>query len=1124
MSAVFVLGRAGAGKTHHCLDAITQALAAPAAETPRRLILLAPEQATFQLERALVERSPRGGFCEAEVLSFSRLAQRVLAEDRAAPELLNHRAADLLLRAVGMRNPTRLKAFGGAIRTQGFYAQLGQTVRALLREGTSPQEIAGASRNVEDAALAARLAALAQIYAEFVSAVGDRRCVGDEMLARLRARLANWPPLRAARVWVDGFAGFTGQELETLVALGAGAAELTITLLMDPKAAVVRNPLAQPTELGLFSKTEQTYARLYRRFQDEGVQVGAPVLLQTAEAPRFEQREELLALEASLAGAPRRAAAGQRTDSATSVVRIVRCESPRDELRAAAQDIRRAVVAGKAHYRDFAVIARSLDRYAFDAVEVFRDHEIPYFIDRRRSIAAHSLVRASAAVSDIVRRDYPIEPVSALLRSELVPIERDARELLENFALRRGVSGRAAWWNARFGLADGSFPTVVEQAREALAHGLEPLDELVGNERVAARDWARALAEAATRLDWARAVSRWADAAEREEDWETAGVHHGAWENWCTVLEEIHDVLGDELLSVHEFAALLVGALREETVGLTPPRLDQVLLTAIDRSRHPELPNAIVVGMNEGVFPAPVGADVLFSGRERGRLSQLGLNALRPAEEDAFVEPLLFYIAATRPAESLMLTYAEVGAEGAALAPSRFVKWVRAALPTVAEASFAELAQPVCLAEAGLAYLGAAKTRATAADFWPRWRALDINMCAGAADRRWRRLLRGLAYQPQAHDVRSHVRRGADGAWEASASELVDFVACPYRHFAKYGLALEGERGPRAEAVDLGSRAHEILAATFGGSAADEFDKLTDEDWLKRLAAAEAAVDERAERELPAPRQQASRLALGRFLRELVSVHVTRYRAGRTRPFVVEQVFGEPGGWPAMVAHAEDGVAARLHGKIDRVDVCEHDGAKTLFVYDYKSSGARSIAPWLSGETLQLASYAAAAEAWLRTQLDDEASRVGGMWLAPLFPKEDNRNDVDELDRLHKMYLPRGKFARSAAEMLDQGLGAGQQSRVVNLGRNKDGAFSARGDVVADPDLAAISETARAMLASAAAEVRRGKISVAPLLENKTLACKHCPYKAVCRFEVSLQGRDVRDAQATLPRWRGAGA
>ena len=76
MAVTFVLGRAGAGKTRYCLDALLSELNGPAEN--HQLILLVPEQASLQTERALLDHPDVGATTRAEVLSFRRLAYRVL--------------------------------------------------------------------------------------------------------------------------------------------------------------------------------------------------------------------------------------------------------------------------------------------------------------------------------------------------------------------------------------------------------------------------------------------------------------------------------------------------------------------------------------------------------------------------------------------------------------------------------------------------------------------------------------------------------------------------------------------------------------------------------------------------------------------------------------------------------------------------------------------------------------------------------------------------------------------------------------------------------------------------------------------------------------------------------------
>ena len=58
MQARFLLGPAGSGKTHRCLSEVRAELLKSPEGLP--LVLLAPKQATFQLERQLLDYSRWG--------------------------------------------------------------------------------------------------------------------------------------------------------------------------------------------------------------------------------------------------------------------------------------------------------------------------------------------------------------------------------------------------------------------------------------------------------------------------------------------------------------------------------------------------------------------------------------------------------------------------------------------------------------------------------------------------------------------------------------------------------------------------------------------------------------------------------------------------------------------------------------------------------------------------------------------------------------------------------------------------------------------------------------------------------------------------------------------------------
>ena len=85
MAVRFILGRSGSGKTSYCIKAVVDALLEPGRTNP--LILLVPEQASFQAERAIFADKRITGYSRLHVLSFDRLQFLLFGKNTARPEL-----------------------------------------------------------------------------------------------------------------------------------------------------------------------------------------------------------------------------------------------------------------------------------------------------------------------------------------------------------------------------------------------------------------------------------------------------------------------------------------------------------------------------------------------------------------------------------------------------------------------------------------------------------------------------------------------------------------------------------------------------------------------------------------------------------------------------------------------------------------------------------------------------------------------------------------------------------------------------------------------------------------------------------------------------------------------------
>src|ERR1700690_1591816 len=140
VQARFLLGPAGSGKTFRCLAGIRAALREDAGGPP--LMLLAPKQATFQLERQLLADQSLRGYARLHIFSFDRLARFALDQLAVTPpRQLNDEGRVMVLRALLLRHERELKLFRRSARRPGFAQQLSRLLGELQQHQFTPARL-----------------------------------------------------------------------------------------------------------------------------------------------------------------------------------------------------------------------------------------------------------------------------------------------------------------------------------------------------------------------------------------------------------------------------------------------------------------------------------------------------------------------------------------------------------------------------------------------------------------------------------------------------------------------------------------------------------------------------------------------------------------------------------------------------------------------------------------------------------------------------------------------------------------------------------------------------------------------------------------------------------------------
>lgn len=1193
MSVRFIIGRAGSGKTWRCLEAIRARLRDDSAAGPR-LLLIVPEQASFQMERALIETPDVPGFMRCEVLSFRRLAYRVFTETGADPRRSDQTIGGLgrlmVIRRLIRQERDGLRLLGQVADKPGLVGQVAHAFDELMREEVLPDQLDRFVKAAEGEhpLAAARLADLTRLYRAYLDYLTDDRLDPAQYLTLAADRLDACSWLGGAEVWVDGFAGLTRQEYHLLTSLARRVASMEITLLMDPAASVIDADPPPGPSYSLFSRSERTLMQLRRAFLSAGVVLDEAVRLHGRPDPADSHRRGAGATpEGADAGAfSKRPGAGSRaaggaapsTGSASGpggrtrfavpalglleqrlflgagdasestpapdVVRVLEFPDRRTEVEAAVAEIARLTREADPpmRYRDIAIIVRDLAVYHDLVSATMAAHQMPCFIDRREPTTHHPLVELVRGLLAIAVDDCRLDSVRLLLKTGLLPLADEEADLLENYLIAHGIAGRRAWgepWSyTRIFRGRGEDGQLTAYQREVLTRmnalreqwlaAVGPwLEAVAEGGEMPGRRWGEMLYACLERLGVGERLYAWADEAEADGRADEAGAHRQVWADFIELLDEFVRALGDDAMRADAFRETLEAALSGFDLGLAPATLDQVLVGAIERSRHPSIRAALLLGFDEHHYPMRRGEDPLIGDAERDLLEGAGVEIGPSRRRRLLDERMLAYIALTRAGERLWISYPRIESDGKQVHPSPYLDDVCAALPGLAVERVGDpgtARDPARLTRVGR--LGGAlaaefRDRPVLADeqqpaIRARWNAVYE---AARRQQDWqhtlRRALGGLAYRNAASLPPGMMDRWVRQPFTTSVSRLEKFAACPFAHFAGYVLRLE----PRVEfelgALDLGNLCHAILEA-FIGRLASEGRRLAD------LADDEIAtgIDEAAERILPRLTDELL-LAEARhaFMFDRHRGHLGRVmrwqrdaaRVGRFRPLAVEYPFGiDPTRYPPLTLTTPGGRTIHLRGKIDRVDVAELGDELVGAVIDYKRSRNRrlNLAEVYHGLALQLVGYLLALQQTGESLAGRPIRPVAAMYLSLIEPYA----QVSHPDAERKSGMKwRGVLEREGLKTLDEMIEPGTGSAFFAARLKKDGDPDARGDVAGRAELAALMHYVGRRMGELADRLLDGDIAVSPYRLNKRMPCGYCEFRSVCRYEIETQAPRTLD-------------
>ena len=226
MGLRLIYGRAGTGKSEKCYKEISEKI-----KQNNKILIITPEQFSFTAEKKLMEAIETEAVFNAEVVTFSRMAYRVIQEIGGRTETnLSKCGKAMLIYSILNNCKKNLKFLG---KTDENVDMAGTAITEFKKHGISVEQLKQETEKQSDIYLKNKLNDINMIYEKFQEQIAGKYIDETDLLTILAQNVDKVPDFKDNLIYIDEFAGFTSQEYDIIQKLVKIAKQVTITICTD---------------------------------------------------------------------------------------------------------------------------------------------------------------------------------------------------------------------------------------------------------------------------------------------------------------------------------------------------------------------------------------------------------------------------------------------------------------------------------------------------------------------------------------------------------------------------------------------------------------------------------------------------------------------------------------------------------------------------------------------------------------------------------------------------------------------------------------------------------------------------------------------------------------------------
>lgn len=1095
MGLRLVYGKSGAGKSTFIFDEIKDLI-----KKDKKIYIITPEQFSFTAERELLNVVGNGAALNAEVLTFNRMAYRVMNEVGGSTKTaLSSCGKSMLIYNILLNEKGKLNFLG---KSDENIDLISTQITEFKKHGITVENLDEIINKSSDKYLNAKMSDMRIVYNKFEETIKNKYIDENDVLTILSEQLPQTDIFENTLIYIDEFVGFTKQEYDIIAILLNQSSQVTINVCTDS----LEESTSPDTDI--FYANKLTVKKIMETVEVAKQKVDKPVYIDGVK--RFENKE-LSFLEQNLYSIPYK----QYPDKSINNIKLFLANNPYSEIENVAINIVKLVKNCNYRYRDISIITKNLDTYSNLCKVIFNKYQIPVFIDEKKDLSQNIIVKYLLSILEIYAKNWSYESVFNYIKTGFLDISQEEIYEFENYCLKWDIK-YSKWykgdWN--FHDDDGKNREKVEHFKELRKRVVEPLikfkEGLLGTN--SAKEITTRLYNFLVENDIDKKLQ------EKEEELisigktDVANEYETSFKVIVQVLDEIVLIFGDEKINFERYMQILKTGLGNSDLGKIPGTQDQVIMGDIDRSRSHKIKTVFIIGLNDGMFPSINKNEGYFNDDDRADLKEQGFELAKGTVERMYEDNFNIYKAFTAASESIYLSYSSSASDGKTLRASTLVSKIKRIFPGLTEQSDIIEKSSEILTQSNTfeELLNQIRDyRDCDKELTSQWIAVyNYYMSTEKWKNRLIYSLKALNYTNIPEKISTdNIKELYGNTLKTSISKLEKYRSCPFSYYLRYGLNLSEKDKLKVDSLDTGTFMHDVIDEFFNQIRLRSINiKNLEENKMYEII--EELINEKLKLNVnyifsATPRYRVLSERLKRVVKRSMKYIVESIKYSDFYVYGNEVEFEEGKQYKPIEIELDDNRKVQITGKIDRIDVADDGTSKYIRIIDYKSSYKNiDLNSVYSGLQIQLLTYLDAICS------EEKIEPAGVLYFNLIDPVIKSKKDMTEEEienEIRKKFKMQGLILAdiNVVKMMDKKLESGQSNIIPAYIGTKGDLSDRKTSGVSRKQFNYLQKYMNVVIKQIASEILSGNINIYPYYKKKKTPCEYCEYKAICGFNTN---------------------